>query len=45
MTRPRRPLYLQDVHAARLRVEEAVCRAVRAPAFSGSAPGDAEDVA
>ena len=45
MPRPMRPLHPQDVHAAKLRVEEAVGRAVMAPAFSDSAPGDAEDVA
>src|SRR5256885_14994547 len=46
MTRPKRPLTPQGrFHAARLRVEEAVGRAVRAPAFSCSAPGDAERVA
>lgn len=45
MARPKRPQHLQDVRAARLRVEEAVGRAVMAPAFSDSAPGDAETVA
>lgn len=45
MRRPKRPRYPQDVHAARLLVEEAVGRAVRAPAFSDSASGDAETVA
>ena len=45
MTRPKRPLHPSDVQRARLRVEEAVGRAVKAPAFSDSAPGDAEAVA
>jgi len=37
MKRPRHPRYPQDAHAARLRVEEAVGRAVRVPALSDSA--------
>jgi hypothetical protein len=45
MAQPERPQNPQDIHAARLLVEEAVGRAVRAPAFSDSAPGDAEAVA
>lgn len=45
MARPKRPRHPQNVHASRLLVEEAVGRAVRAPAFSDSAPGDAEAVA
>ena len=45
MARPQRPQRPQDVQASRLLVEEAVGRAVRAPAFSDSAPGDAEAVA
>lgn len=45
MARPKRPQRLHDVPTARVQVEEAVCRAVRAPAFSNSAPGDAEAVA
>lgn len=45
MARPKHPRQPPDVDAARLLVEEAVGRAVRAPAFSYSAPGDAERVA
>lgn len=45
MARPKHPRQPQDVDAARLLVEEAVGRTVRAPAFSNSAPGDAERVA
>jgi hypothetical protein len=45
MARPKHPRQPQDVDAARLLVEEAVGRTVRAPAFSDSAPGDAERVA
>ena len=45
MTRRKHPRYPQELHAARLLIEEAVGRAVRAPAFSDSAPGDAEAVA
>ena len=45
MARPKRPQRLHDIKTARVQVEEAVCRAVRAPAFSDSAPGDAEAVA
>ena len=45
MVRPNVRRHTQDVYTARLLVEEAVGRTVRAPAFSDSAPGDAEAVA